>query len=315
MTGIIYDRTGKGTRLPVLTEWEIIHGLGQPCDRFMVRFPYRKEMLETLKEACRFCGMNEGETVFYGVVDAYTVTCDVRGAVVELEGRSLGALLMDNEAESGEYFHLGLEDVLDRHVRSEGVEDIQTIDCPPLGHFTVRSGQSQWSVLQEYLQFSAGVAPRFDRSGTLLLDGGQGGAVRMIGGATPVSSVEFRDDRYGVITEVLVKKTRSGERSTVRNESMIARGGRTRRVLQVPRYLDHDGMRYTGEYQLARSREGSAVCILRLPKLFAGFAGDTLWLNDSAVGLTGKFRVSQSRCWAEKGQFGTELALAVWEAW
>ena len=315
MTGIIYDRSGKGVTLPVLTEWEILHGLGQPCDRFMVRFPYRKQMLEILKGACRFRGIYAGETVFYGVVDAYTVTCDARGAVAELEGRSLGALLMDNEAESGEYFHLSLEDVLERHVRSEGVREIQRVDCPPVGHFTVRSGQSQWSVLQEYLQFAAGVTPRFDRNGILLPDGRQGGTVRSIGGATPVSSVEFRDDRYGVITEVLVKKTRSGEQSTVRNESMIARGGHTRRVLQVPRYLDHDGMRYTGEYQLARSRQDSTVCILRLPKLFAGFAGDTLWLNDSAVGLKGKFRVSQSRCWAEKGQFGTELTLAVWEAW
>jgi len=315
MTGTIYDQTGKAWNLPVLTGWEITHGLGQPCDGFSVTFRYFPEMLPILKSACRFTAEHEGRRVFHGVVDGYTVTCDVHGSTAVIEGRSLAALLMDNEAESGEYFSLDLEEVLRRHVTSWGVKDISRVHTPVVGHFTVQSGQSQWSVLREYLQFAGGLEPRFDRSGTLLLDGKRGGEVFTIGGSTAVSGVEFRDDRYGVITEVLVKKTRSGTVSTVKNNSLITRGGSARRVVNVPRYTDYDAMRYTGEYQIRQSMADSVVCILAMPALFAAFAGDTVWLNHSAIGLTGKFRVSQSRCWAENGQFGTELTLAVWEAW
>lgn len=315
MTGTVYDKSGKAWNLPVLTGWEVTHGLGIPCDNFSVTFHYAPEMLPILKEACRFRAFQEGTMVFNGVVDGYTITCDVRGSTAVLEGRSLAALLMDNEAESGEYFSLGLEEVLRRHVTAWGVTDIRRIQAPAVSHFTVRSGQSQWSVLREYLQFAGGLEPRFDRTGTLLLDGTSGGGDFTVGGSTAVSDMELRDDRYGVITEVLVKKTRSGTVSTVTNDSLIARGGSARRVVNVPRYTDYDAVRYTGEYQIRQSLADSVIYTMTLPVVFAAFAGDTVWLNHSPIGLTGKFRVSQSRCWAEKGQFGTELTLAVWEAW
>lgn len=315
MTGYIMEKAGVWQKLPPLLEWEIEHGLGQPCDAFTVVCSYGPEMLSVLKQATRFRAVQDGQVVFSGVVDAYTVTADVRGMRVKLEGRSLAALLMDNEAESGEYFQIGLEEVLRRHVTPWGISDVERVSVPELAHFTVSSGQSQWSVLREYLWFAGGLEPRFTPSGTLLLDGKRGGVSRTIGGSTALSGMEFRDDRYGVVSSVLVKKTRSGTTSTVNNEGFLARGGSARRVVQVPRYTDYDAMRYTGEYQIARSKTDSVVCVLAIPSLFAAFAGDTVFLNASPMGLTGKFRVSRSRCWAESGQYGTELTLAVWEAW
>ena len=315
MTGTIYDQKGREYGLPVLLEWEITHGLGGSCDSFTVTVPYQPEMLPILKTACRFRAVHNGETVFYGVMDGYTVDCGTGGSTVSLEGRSLGALLMDNEAESGEYFNLGLEEVLRRHVTDWGIREIQRASVPNMSHFTVSSGQSQWSVLREYLEFTGNLAPRFDRKGTLLLDGRQGGEKRVIDKSTPVSKLQFRDDRYGVISEVLVKKTRSAVTGTVKNQELMQRGGSARRVIQVPRYTDYDAMRYTGEYQIRKSRENSAVCTLTLPMLFPAFAGDTVELRYSGIGLTGVYRVCESRCWAKASRYGTDLTLAVWEAW
>lgn len=314
MTGYVFDKNGRTHLLPVLTGWEIIHTTGKESGGFTVTFLYQEAMLPILKAATRFQAYHDGMVVFYGVVDGYSVTCDVQGAVVKLYGRTPAALLMDNEAESGDYYNVSLEYILKHHVSPWGVTDIALADTPALARFTVASGQSEWSVLREFLEFSGGLEPRFTAQGKLLLDGKTKGNTFVISGNMPLISTEFSDSRYGVISEVLVKQKR-GSGTTVQNERFLARGGSARQVLHVPRYLSYDAMRYSGEYQIRRSREGSVSCVITLPMLFPAFAGDTVRLDSTPIGLTGTFRVSQSRCWAAAGQYGTELTLAVWEEW
>lgn len=314
MTGYIIDKDHRAHLLPVLTGWGITHTAGRESGSFSVGFLYEEDMLPILKQACRFRAYHNGETVFYGVIDRYTVTCGVRGSQVKLQGRGLEALLMDNEAESGDYYSADLDYILKRHVYPWGVTEVVPAQTKPLARFTVRSGQSEWSVLREFLEFSGGLTPRFDREGRLLCDGAQGGRVFAVTGSTPILEAEFTDDRYGVISQMLVKKTR-GASGIVENAPFIARGGSARQVLNVPRALSYDAMRYTGEYQMRRSKEGSVVCVLTLPELFAAFAGDTVRIDRCPIGLTGRFRVEASRCWAEGDLYGTELTLAVWEEW
>lgn len=314
MTGYIIDNRGRAHLLPVLLSWDVSHTTGNESGSFTVTFLYEEAMLPVLKQACRFRAYHDGQTVFYGVVDRYAVTCDGRGRLVKLQGRGLAALLMDNEAESGDYYNVELDYILRHHVHPWGVTDTAAAETKPLARFTVRSGQSEWSVLREYLEFSGGLAPRFTPEGRLLCDGTQGGRTLAIGGSTPVLSAEFVDDRCGVISQMLVKKTRGGA-SVVENPDFIARGGCARQVLNVPRYLSYDAMRYTGEYQIRRSMEGSVMLVLTLPELFAAFAGDTVRLDKSPIGLTGRFRVISSRCWASGEQYGTELTLSIWEEW
>lgn len=314
MTGYIMDSKGRAHLLPVLTGWDISHSAGRACGGFSVTFLYEDDMLPALKQAVRFRAYHDGATVFYGVVDRYRVICGVHGRTVTLEGRSPAALLMDNEAESGTYYNMDLDYLLRHHVYPWGVTDVAPAATKPLARFTVRSGQSEWSVLREFLEFSAGLQPRFNAEGRLLCDGRQGGHRVVIDGATPILSAELTDDRYGVISRVLVKKTR-GASETVENPDFLARGGSARQVLSVPRALSYDAMRYTGEYQIRRSREGSVTLVITLPALFAAFAGDTVRLDAGPMGLTGEYRVCASRCWAADGRFGTELTLAVWEGW
>lgn len=314
MTGYLMDSQGKAHLLPVLTGWEMCYTTGKECGGFSVTFLYREGMLPVLKAATRFRAYHDSETVFYGVVDGYTVTHGTGGAVAEVHGRSLAALLMDNEAESGDHYHVDLDYILRCHVYPWGIVDVAPAQSDTLARFTVRSGQSEWSVLREFLAFSGGLEPRFTAGGKLLPDGRQGGRTFVIGADTPLLSAEFTDDRYGVVSQVLVKKTR-GAAAVVENPAFSARGGSARRVLNVPRYLGYDAMRYTGEYQLRQSKTGSVQYTVTLPMLFPAFAGDTVRLDSSPVGLTGRFRVERSRCWARGNRFGTELTLAVWEEW
>ena len=117
-------------------------------------------------------------------------------------------------------------------------------------------------------------------------------------------SCALREDHYGVLTEVLViDKTRNVSYS-VQNPDMIARGGQCRRVVYTPGQSTWAAMRYTGEYQIRRSREEERTAEVKLPGTFLAFPGDTVRLELETVGLTGEYRVAEAENEAssEKGE-------------
>lgn len=74
---------------------------------------------------------------------------------------------------------------------------------------------------------------------------------------TPVTALAYCDKRYGVIAEALVVDSKAGVKQSVKNEAFCARGGTSRRVFYVPARSGTQAMRYTGEYQIAKSKEGA----------------------------------------------------------
>ena len=53
-------------------------------------------------------------------------------------------------------------------------------------------------------------------------------------------------------------------------------------------------MRYTGEYQIQRSREEEKTVTLRMAGSFLAYPGDIVRLNLTHMGLDGKFRVAEA---------------------
>lgn len=301
------DYDGAVWKLPQVIAWEIEHGLGTPCDAFEVRFLYDREMPEMLDAAVRFRAVHEGGTVFFGVVDEYELRAGISGMTVTVRGRGLAALLLDNEAESAEYYNPGTAFILQKHVYPWGITEVKTGAEIRTGQFSVSGGSSQWRVVEDFFRFCGGVQPYFSKEGVLLLDGGAG-EEKIIDCKTAVTEQVFTGTRCGVISEVLVK-TRSGMQSLVENERFKARGGNCRRVVYVPRKTGYDGMRHTGAYQISRSEEESRLCRMTLPSLFAAFPGDRVTVPDCAPGFCGRFTVCRTRCWADGEDAGTVLEM------
>ena len=310
MTGTIFGYTGRSGTLPPLLSWDISHGFGSPCDSFEVSFVYDPAMLSALEEAVRFQARHGGRTVFSGVVDEFELSADRSGCVAVLRGRGMQALLLDNQAEAADYTHATTAFILDRHARPWGVTDI---DCTGLesaaGDVSVSSGDSHWSVVRDFARFCGGGKPRFDRTGRLLLDGRRGGENVTVDGKTPLHAQTYTQDRYGVISQVLVKNRVLGSSVTVDNAAFLAQGGSCRRVLNVPRKTGYDAMRHTGRYQIESSQETFRRCSLTVPELFAAFPGDRMRMESSPLGIRGDFLVWSSRCWADSGSAGTVLEL------
>jgi len=308
MTGYFISNAGREWVLPELISWDICHGSGEPCDFFELSFLYDTGMLEMLASATRFRAIHEGETVFYGVVDEYRVCIDDGGATVTVSGRSLAALLLDNEASAADYACLSLNTVLGVHVRDCGVTEIKAAEMPPLLNFTVSSGESEWSVLKRFCAYSAGICPRFSKDGVLILNKEKGSRI-VIDDSVPIIKLVRSYDRDGIISEVEVKNRSTFSSCTVKNKDYVNRNGCGRRILNVPRNTSAEAMRYTGEYQIAQSMKGRDYIELTLPKLFAAFPTDTVVLTSGSLGISETLTVTQTRCWADSKGAGTVIRL------
>ena len=311
MEAKITDASGAEYALPALLSWEISHGFCSPCDSFEVKFLYTPSMLEPLKAACRFTAEHQKEAVFNGVVDEVELLADSRGCAAILRGRGLQALLMDSQAESADYSGADLAFILGRHVTPLGITKLDSAGADPRKRaaLSVSSGESHWSVLNRYAEFCLGLRPRFDRDGTLVLNGEDSGRRLHIGADTPMSRQRFVQDRYGVVSGVVVKNRVLSTRVTVENEEFQAMGGQCRRVVNVPRHTGFDTMRHTGQYQIRKSMAGLEYCRITLPQMFAAFPGDHVQMEDTPLGIGGLFRVESSRCTAVGTGAGTLLEL------
>ncbi len=295
-------------RLPVLTEWSFTHTLGDAADSFRIRCVYDEATAAILRDAARLRAVHEDETVFLGVVDETETVFEDGEAYIVISGRGLGALLLDNEAEAVQYSVCSLNDIIRNHVNPYGITDIRA-DQMLVGYmYTVESGSSEWKALERFTHWRDGITPRFSKTGQLVISSEKGQKHR-IDDSSGVFSVSYKNKRYGVISEVLVKGRTSGSSSHVYNGEFISRGGMCRRVVYVPNSTRFDAMRYTGEYQIEQSEKDSEVCTLSLITPFSAFANDVVEVLLPKMGILDTYHVRESTSWADGKSCGTRLEM------
>ena len=308
MKGYITTCDGVQYELPTLLRWEFSYTGSVPCDSFSLRCPYDPAMAETLRRAVRFRAREDGATEFAGVIDETNVTCDEKGMQLELSGRGLAALLLDNEAEAVSYQRATMEEILKNHVTPYGIICLGC-DAVTAASYRVANGSSQWKALNDFAALHGGVEPYFDKTGALELKRTHRGADVTIDAQTPVTALVYCDKRYGVIAEALVVDKRAGARQSVKNADFCARGGTSRRVFYVPAKSGAQTMRCTGEYQIRKSKEGAETLRVTIAGRFSAAPGDTAVVSGTKLGISGRFRVIE--CTRRFGESGgaSELCL------
>ena len=103
MTGFVRTAAGEVWQLPAAEQWELEYGLGTPCDCFFLRCPWQSGQGTAPGEWAQFYAEQEGTRVFTGVVDECEVSLTAEGCFLELSGRGMAALLLDNEALGQDY--------------------------------------------------------------------------------------------------------------------------------------------------------------------------------------------------------------------
>lgn len=303
-----YD--GARYELPVLLRWDLDYTGAVPCDSMTAACLYDAGMAEVLPKATRFTAFQDGKIMLRGVIDAYEVSLSRQGLLVEVEGRGMAALLLDNESEALSYERAPLSEILENHVSPYGITVKRQKDVSGSGYAVV-SGSSQWKALQGFTHRFGGFDPYFTREGTLVTGPLWGsGDTLHIDDSSPLLSLRKREQRYGVISEVLIQDKAQRISHPVRNQKFQQTGGQRRHVLYMPRSTAED-RRYTGEYQIAQSALEQVEIDLELPFPFAAMPGDRVALALDRLKLSGLYEVVRSRSRMDGDGERTELTISV----
>jgi len=298
--------------LPTAISWKFCYGTDTPCDSFFLRCLWERGQEKELSAACRFFAQWEDERVFTGVVDEYAVICGKDGLYLELSGRGMAALLLDNESMPAEYQWCTRADIIKDHVAPYGVETVGGGGLPAVAGFTVSSGESEWSVVRRYACYYGGVVPRFDRLGRLVLDPpGDGEEVR-VQDSDPVTGWEYREERHGVLSQVAVRRRTSWGTQWVSDPAFQAQGGRARKIITVPNTTGSAAMRYTADYQLRAARRERVRMRLTVAGAFLAWPGQLVSVELDGCGASGRYRVAQSE--AACGSEGLTTTLVLGES-
>lgn len=310
MTAELINAAGVRYALPALSRWELEYGCGTPCDSFHVVCPWTCADDGVLAHAVRFQAWEGTQVVFTGVVDECQVVWSAQGSRLEVSGRGLAALLLDNEAEGMDYELATVQDILNDHVLPYGIRVAARDDMPPVERFSVSGGSSEWAVLYQFARYHGGITPRFDRQGQLILSGWEDGEARVIHDRVPVVSLSARDRRYGVLSEVWVRD-RGAPAATqkVVNGDFRADGGQCRRLFTMPAKSSYQAMRYQGEYQIRQSQAEQLRLEVELALPFCAWPGDLIRLERTGWGRNGLWRVAQSVVSMDEKGYRTKLEL------
>jgi hypothetical protein len=217
------------------------------------------------------------------------------GATATVTGRGYAARLLDNESRPVTYQDATLAEIVRCHVTPYGVSCGAVANVRAGSVYTVAAGLSQWKALDNFCQTYGGFSPRFSRDGKLLASPETDSGKRLrIGTGDPVLSCSLREDHYGVLTEALVIDKKRNVSYSVTNPEMIAKGGQCRRVVYTPGQSTWAAMRYTGEYQIQKSREEEKLVTVTLPGSFPAFPGDRAVLALDRIGVSGTYRVAEA---------------------
>lgn len=294
MNCVLTGYDGAQYALPAPLEWRFRYGSGTPCDSFELVCPWGPGLDERLSAATRFWAEEDGERRFTGVVDEYACTWDGRGGTLAISGRGLAALLLDNEAVGQEYQVATLDDILRDHVAPYGIETAARVPLPAVAGFAPAAGSSEWQVLYDFARYHGGVEPRFDRLGRLVVAPWPDGARRVLDARTGCTEISFRDRRYGVLSEVLVRDRATLAVQRVADGDFLGQGGMCRRVLTMPGRSSYQAMRYSGAYQLSRSAEGRHRLEVRVPGAFCAWPGEVFEVRLERPRIGGAWRVLES---------------------
>lgn len=289
-------RLGDGSELtlPTAVSWEFRYGTDTPCDSFFLRCLWERGQEKQLSAACRFYAEWEGDRVFTGVVDEFAVLCGRDGLYLELSGRGMAALLLDNEAMPAEYQRVTRADIVANHVTPYGVEAVGGGALPAVSGFVVSSGESEWSVVRRYACYYGGVVPRFDRMGRLVLDAPKDGRELRVQEDDAVTGWEYREERHGVLSQVAVRRRTTWGTQWVSDPAFLAQGGRARKIVTVPNTTGTAAMRYTADYQLRAARRERVRMRLTLAGAFLAWPGELVSVELRNFGANGRYRAAQT---------------------
>lgn len=164
---------------------------------------------------------DKSKCVFRGIVDEQLETVSDSGFLLEINARSLAALLLDNEAMPQSCCLPNMQLFMERNFSRLGFKEYIGNDCPKSGSMSITKGTSEWTVLEQYCRKFLGTYPRVNEDGVIDISGGSGEtAVLTNEGENKIISLSRIKKRCELISEYRVRTLRGkGYEMLIRNEN------------------------------------------------------------------------------------------------
>ncbi|MEG2038786.1 MAG: hypothetical protein RRZ73_03550, partial [Oscillospiraceae bacterium] len=159
----------------------------------------------------------DNELVFEGRVDRQEQRLDENGTTLNVECRSLGAAMLDNEAEPREYFSVNGNDIFNAHIRSYGYELLKPLSSLTIPSFKVTNGLSDWDVFAIFCQRVYGSSPFIRSDRKVWID--QTGRFYDLSDY-PLKSITRNYDPCNTISHIYVRDNRGYYTTRVDNENL-----------------------------------------------------------------------------------------------
>jgi len=163
---VMKDINGCEILFPPALSVEINMDEDVPADSLLAVFP-----LLSTEELQEIAVLDDGETVFVGILDELERVITASGVFLRVSARSLAAYLLDNEAMPQSYDHPSAQLIFDRHARSYGLRRGEADDAAYFGELSVTKGSSQWSVIENFCNACYSTKPRVSADGALYMKG------------------------------------------------------------------------------------------------------------------------------------------------
>lgn len=155
---IAYPHEGEGMVLPNPVSAQLDMDLYIPADQFEGKFPVEQSMEEFSQiKVLDQLGLR---ILFYGIVDEQRETVTPEGRFLEIEARSMAALLTDNEAEPQSYTTSSLELIFERHAQPYGLTGCEGPQTPHVQLLEITSGMSEWDAVETFCTAAIQAIPR-----------------------------------------------------------------------------------------------------------------------------------------------------------
>ncbi len=191
--------------------------------------------------------------VFRGIVDEQTETFSANGRLLEINARSLAALLLDNEAMPQSWYLPNMRLFMERNFSKLGFTQYVGEDAPKSGSMSIDKGTSEWSVLEHYCENFLGTYPSIDENGVINISGTEPELTVITGdGDIRILSLKRTRKRCGVISEYRVRSNRFGS-----YEMLIGNDNADRLKITSVRYVNTIDNKSAGIESCYRNIENS----------------------------------------------------------
>ncbi len=228
---------------------------------------------------------HEGALLFEGAPDSQKLVLGSGGVLLELEARSAGALLLDNEAQPCQLQNARAADVFMRFISPYGFAMLAPHGGSALPFYTVRAGTSEWDAFADFIRRVYGVTPYVSGRNVVVgrpEPGAQPFRISNTGGGARFSSLFHERIPYHIISSVYLRDADGAYATAVHNSAAAGMGIKRRRfVSPASEYADNRGL--DANFRIRRSMFESERVVTELPGIYEVSLGADAAVADEAL--------------------------------